>query len=147
MSVAQARMFPVTVDALTKALSFAEERNRIIANNIANANTPFYKARRAPVAEFQKALSQAIEKAGASAGTGLRLSGARGIREVAGGLEITPSVKVTDASSPLRHDENNVSLEKEMTALAENTLMYRTLADLLRKQFGLLRLATRDRLD
>ena len=52
-----ANLFPTSVDALTKSMTFLEERHRIIADNIANAGTPNYKAKSAPIAEFQRALA------------------------------------------------------------------------------------------
>jgi len=132
---------------LTKSLAFAEERNRIIANNIANANTPFYKAKRAPVAQFQAALSRAIERSRKAPSAPLVLESTRNITDRGASLEVKPVEDRRPGGSILRHDRNNVSLEKEMAALAENTLTYRTLADLLRQQFMLLRLAVRERPD
>jgi flagellar basal-body rod protein FlgB len=135
-------VFPNSVDVLTKSLSFAEARHRIIANNIANANTPFYKAQRAPVEEFQQALSRAIERA--QGGERVELQDTKNVSFDKYGMEVTP-VEAGGDASVLRHDENNVSLEKEMAALAENTLMYRTMSDLLRKQFSLMRMAVSER--
>ncbi len=134
--------FPTSVETLSKALCFAEERHRIIQNNIANVNTPFYKAKRAPVAEFNAALQKAVKAR--KSGVPFNMRSTRNIRQTGSGLAVTP---VEDLSCVLRHDRNNVSLEKEMHELAENTLMYRTLADLLRKQFHSLRMAISERLD
>ncbi|MHC4711930.1 MAG: flagellar basal body rod protein FlgB [Planctomycetota bacterium] len=139
-------IFPVSVDVLTKSLSFAQERHRIIANNIANANTPFFKGKRAPVAEFREALSDAIECSRADRSRPLTMANSSHVRERGGALEIVP-VEDVSRDAVLRHDGNNVNLEHEMAALAENTLMYRTFADLLRKQFAMLRAAIRERVD
>lgn len=140
-------MFPVSVEVLTKSLSFYEERHRIIANNIANADTPFFKAKRAPLAEFQKALSEAIEARQKDPSTPFVLRSTPNVKWGAGGLKVTALEAKGPDGAILRHDQNNVSLEKEMASLAENTLMYRAMSDLLRKQFSMLRLATRGRLD
>lgn len=139
-------MTPVTVDVLAKSLSFAEERHRIIANNIANANTPFFKAKRAPVGEFQRVLAQAIDRARESGSGRLELPRTINVALRDGALEVK-AVEDMNAGAILRHDQNNVSLEQEMGALAENTLMYRVFADLLRKQFAMLRMAIRERVD
>lgn len=138
-------IFPTTVEVLTKALSFAEERHRIIANNIANANTPRYKAQRAPVAEFQKALAQAIELSRRAPMGEFRMRPTRHVAQGRFGLDVKAIEDAVRGAGILRHDENNVSIEKEMAALAENTLRYRIMSDLLRKQFLMLRMAVGER--
>jgi len=143
--MASRNIFPTSVEVLTRALSFAEERHRIIADNIANANTPRYKAQRAPVAEFRRALAEAFEKSRGAAGGEFRLGRTRHVTDGPSGLRVEALRDRSQASGILRHDENNVSLEREMGALAENTLMYRTLSDLLRKQFAMLRMAAAER--
>lgn len=138
-------IFPTTVEVLTRALSFAEERQRIIANNIANVNTPRYKAQRAPVAEFQKALARAIDQNRGAPSGEFRIKATRHFAESRFGLEVRAVEDDARGGGILRHDENNVSLEKEMGALAENALLYRTMSDLLRKQFAMLRMAVAER--
>ncbi len=138
-------MVPTSVEVLTRALSFAEQRHHIIANNIANANTLGYKAQRAPVGEFQRSLLSAIEESAGRRQGPFRLQATRHISDGPGGLQVSPLRDLAGASGILRHDENNVSLEKEMGALAENTMMYRTLSDLLRKQYMMLRMAAAER--
>ena len=46
---------------------------------------------------------------------------------------------------PLRHDNNNVSLEREMAILAQNAGSFRRAAGLLRKQLGQIRAAIAER--
>lgn len=129
------------MEALVKSLAFCEERQRIIANNIANANTPFYKARRAPVAEFQAALGEAIRARKQRPGGEFELRSTRNIESGRDGLRVRAVEDRAPGAAILRHDENNVSLDREMAALAENTLLYRTMSDLLRKQFSILKAA------
>jgi len=138
-------MFPVTVDVLTKNLTFLEARHRIIANNIANANTPSYKASEAPMDEFRRALGAAIEAHRKDPSKPFVLSQTEHISDGSGGLVVRPLVVKGAGASVLRHDGNNVNLEKEMTDLAENTVLYRTMSDLLRKQFMMLQTAIRER--
>jgi len=139
-------LFSVSMEALSKNLSFLESSHRIIANNIANADTPFYKARRAPSEEFRASLARAIESGGGGAGA-MTLASSEHVREAGGALEVTPVESRGEEAGVLRHDGNNVNLEKEMTALAENALMYRVMSDLLRKQYMMLQSAIRERVD
>ena len=140
-------MFPVTVDVLTKTLSFLEARHRIIANNIANVNTPDFKAFEAPMSEFQRALSTAIEDHRRDPSRPFVLPETGNIRDTGSGLAVKAVQAKGEGASMLRHDGNNVSIEKEMSDLAENTLLYRTMTDLLRKQFMILQSAIRERAD
>lgn len=140
-----ANLFSTSIDVLTKSLTFSEERHRIIANNIANAGTPNFRAKRAPVAEFQKALAAAVEKRRTNPAGPLRLSGSSNIREDRNGLSIKP---LSDAAGGiLKHDGNNVDLETEISRLAENTLMHGVMSHLLRKQFAMLASAISGRVE
>jgi flagellar basal-body rod protein FlgB len=133
------------VDVLTRSLNFLEARHRIISNNIANVNTPDFKAQDAPIGEFRAALERATERHRRNPAEPLKLAAAEHIRETRTGLEVTGIE--SKGTSILRHDGNNVDLEREMSDLAENTLLYRTLSELLRKQFAGLNAAIRERAD
>jgi len=50
-----------TVPLLEKVAAFTERRQDVLAGNIANIDTPDYKMRDLPVADFQNALTRAIE--------------------------------------------------------------------------------------
>jgi len=139
-------MFSPTMDVLTKSLTFLEQRHRIIADNIANINTPFFKAKEAPLDEFRKSLADALRAAGKTGASALTLRSTEHVRFGPDGMAVTP-VEANAPDAVLRHDQNNVSLEREMAALAENTLLYRTLSDLLRKQFMMLQTAVKERVE
>jgi flagellar basal-body rod protein FlgB len=138
------KLFGSSIDVLAKSMAFLDARNRIIANNVANAATPGYKAQRAPLAEFQQALAKAIESRRSGA-DGLVLR-ARHIRDGREGLRVTAQID-PNPSDILRHDGNNVNLETEMASLAENTLLHGVMANLLRKQFTMLKAAISERVD
>jgi flagellar basal-body rod protein FlgB len=142
-----ANIFPMSVDALTKSMTFLEERNRMIADNIANIGTPNYKAKSAPVAEFQRALAKAIEEHHANPSKPLALEATAHVRDTGNGLVVTPSTGVEGDSGILKHDGSNVNLEKEMSDLAQNTLMHRVMAELLRNRFAGLKLAIAERVE
>jgi len=142
-----ASIFPQSVDVLTKSMTFLEERHKMIADNIANAGTPFYTAKRAPVEEFQQALSRAITVQKRHPERPLVLDGMRHVRETGQGLEIAPLESNPGSAGILRHDQNNLDLETEMSDLAQNTLMHRVMSDLLHKQFLMLKNAIAERVD
>jgi flagellar basal-body rod protein FlgB len=142
-----ANIFPTSVDALTKSMTFLEERHRLILDNIANVGTPGYKAKSAPIAEFQRALAKAIEERQANRSKPLALESTAHFRETRNGMAVTPSTAPEGDSGILKHDGNNVSLEKEMSDLAQNTLMHRVMSELLRSRFAGLKSAIAERVE
>ena len=91
-------------------------RSRVIANNVANQNTPGYTRQ---TVRFEERLRTALTDGG--------------------DLEdIAPEV-VDDHLTPARPDGNNVTLEVEMNAMRENRLLYETYTSILAGHFELLR--------
>jgi len=105
---------PESLDLYERMLDFTAVRHKVLANNIANINTPGFQ--RSDV-EF----AQELERA-------LRDKGFEGAKDVQ--LRIT---KPNDTA--FRNDGNNVSIDKEMAALSENALLYQIYAQLLARRF------------
>ena len=120
--------------ALQKGLSAASLRQQVIAHNVANINTPGYKRQDVTFEEeFGRALNNSQdsylrttnERHSASAGSGsLGTSGAR---------------VITQASSSLRYDGNNVDVDEEMSKLAENNIRFNAMAQLVAGRFSTLK--------
>lgn len=133
--------------ALTEAMSFAAQRQRLIVHNIANLDTPNYQAKDVSVPAFQSALKKALDRRAETAnGTDLgefRMPETRDfVRDARGNMQLSPR----DAKANiLYHDRNNRDLERSMQDLAENGLQFRFAADVLRQQGELLRAAISQR--
>jgi len=131
---------------LESSLGFAEARQRVIQNNIANVDTPHYKRQTVPEVEFQRALDQAIEERARAHPNRFVLRDTWHIDfpgdKVRPRAQMVPGVE----AGPERHDQNNVVIEKEMVDLAKNTLYIQTLQRLLRKKYQMLRASLRDRI-
>lgn len=131
-----------TTEALVKTLAFQEARLRMIADNIANAETPGYRAKQLDVKGFQQALGAAMERLKVDPGKGLMVDNGKEVRTVEGGqLRITPSEQPVD--NVLFHDGTNVSIEREMADLAETGLTHELATTLLRDRMNGLRKAIR----
>lgn len=102
------------IRALSQALDRAAYRQRVIAQNVANVDTPGY---RTVDADFRTHLANAAGEEPTSFHT----------REVPGLLQ--------------RPDGNNVSLEREGLLMAETQLKFRAGAELLRVEFRRLQTA------
>jgi flagellar basal-body rod protein FlgB len=126
-------IFDRSTGVAQKLATFTEARQTVLAENVANIDTPFYKARDLPLAEFQQMLTQAIEQGGRTGGS-LRLRSTRSI-------EIGPDGRMTfkPAERPrnniLFHDNGNRSIETEMSEMVKNTLLHRIAVEILRKQY------------
>jgi len=103
------------VQLLERYLDVAASRQRAVATNIANLDTPGYKTRDI---DFQSALAAAF----------------------AGGAETALDAQPVGGLVE-RPDGNNVNMERESMLLAETQLQFRAGVQLLRSQFGRLRTA------
>lgn len=121
----------LSINLLTKALDGAEIRHKALANNIANANTPGFKRSDLP---FQEMLRQAVSGRSLS----MTLTSERHLAGFSGN-KLTFQPREVGASTAYRVDGNNVDVEVEMARLAENSLLYSTLSDLLSRRISLLR--------
>jgi flagellar basal-body rod protein FlgB len=109
-----------SIDFQSKALELQAERGRVLASNIANADTPNYKARDF---NFQAALAQATQGQ-ASAGTSLAQTTTNPAHmSNGGGSTSTPPLLYR---TPLQNsvDGNTVDLDVERANFAENSVRY-----------------------
>jgi flagellar basal-body rod protein FlgB len=101
----------ISTQMLTRYLDVAALRQKVLTANVANIDTPGYRTRDVDFAD-------AMKRADTNRETGAERSL---VREVGGLME--------------RPDGNNVSLDRESLALAENQLKFRLGAQLLRSEF------------
>lgn len=101
-----------TAHALERALAFRDQRHGAIASNIANSNTPGYRA-------FDLVLRTQIEGGKVLAP---RRTDPRHLS--AGGSLDSVGVEIERSRDPARLDGNNVVLEGELMKLLENRTLY-----------------------
>ncbi|MBN2374897.1 MAG: flagellar basal body rod protein FlgB [Sedimentisphaerales bacterium] len=133
-----------SMPVLEKVMSFTQQRQQVLANNISNFDTPGYKMKDVPEAEFFESLSKAVEKRDKRGAGSLELSSSRHLSwDRKGNLQ----VKALDAenSNILFHDENNRFVEKQMSMMSKNALLHNVSAELLRGQYETLQMAIRGR--
>ena len=137
----------VTADelpALEQSLRFSAQRQRVIAHNIANIDTPNFQPLDVSISGFRETLGRALEdreKAWGGKRGALELRETRELkRNDRGLLELRPS---TEGDNILFHDRNNRDLERIMQDLAENTLAHNAGLELLKSEFDLLEMAIR----
>ena len=123
-------IFRETISLLERSLNLRSLQHRVLASNIANMDTPNYKAVELSVAEEMNKNQ--------NSDSGIQL-----MRTQTGHLPIkhnpTDSVKLKIAKPPefsLRGDGNTVDLDRTMGNLAENTLLYKTAAQIISQKFS-----------
>jgi flagellar basal-body rod protein FlgB len=113
-----------SLDFHSQALSLRAERQRVIASNIANADTPGYKAR-----DFDFAASLRAATAGTSADTGGSVAGLRGLGEgiaqnVMAPSGVNPPALRYAMPSQTNLDSNTVDMDRERSAFVDNSVKY-----------------------
>lgn len=115
-------LFDPTLQGVSNAMTVHERRHRVLATNIANLETPGYRARDT---DFRRALEQAFSTTAVE--TGHVPADATRLHE--------------DLEMPARADGNTVDLDLQMAKLADNTSRYAALARIMGKRLALLRQA------
>ena len=108
-------LFDDTIQLLTKTTSFTNLRHNVIARNIANVDTPGYKAMEL---KFEHLFKQALNAE-----------------------KDNQPMLVLDTTQQPRLDGNTVNPDRELTRLAENTIMHSTFVQLLNMKFRMLQTA------
>lgn len=105
-------------------------RHNVITDNIANAETPGFKARRV---EFEQELRESMDKE------------KKGTIDAEGGIErslssVNPLV-YEDPNSEVGQDRNSVDMDREMAILKKNEVKYNAATQSIIKKFALLKFA------
>ncbi|MCD7033787.1 flagellar basal body rod protein FlgB [Metabacillus sp. GX 13764] len=119
------------MQSLEKAADFSSLKQKTISNNIANVDTPNYKAKEVT---FRSALNEELGKFEANRTDPRHLSFAGSSEEPF----ITES-----ANTSYSQNGNNVDIDSEMSEMAENQIYYNALIDRLNGQFQSLKTVIR----
>ncbi|WP_163971217.1 flagellar basal body rod protein FlgB [Oceanobacillus halotolerans] len=126
--------FGGTIRSLESSLDYATMKNRTISNNIANVNTPNYKAKEVT---FNNVLQDEL-----SSSINAKRTNAKHIPFQQNGE--TKSFHIsTKNNTTYNHNGNNVDIDKEMTELAKNQIYYQSLVDRINGKFSSLQTVIR----
>lgn len=125
---------------MKQRLHWLTERQQVLSQNVANANTPGYEAKDLKELDFGAMVkasgpslapvaTSAMHIGSPAAGQGLSLGKARG-----GEIERKPDFETTPAG-------NSVVLEDQMVKVAQTQMDYETVTGLYSKSLGLIRIA------
>jgi len=128
------RIFDKTLDTLSKSMHYRQLNQNIITSNIANAETPNFKALNL---DFELALQNARE------GKNKMLATNKNHYAVSGGIgkDSIGALVYENPDFSSSNDLNTVDIEKEMTRLTGNQIMFDAATKLMNKKLGLLKYA------
>ncbi|WP_319409748.1 flagellar basal body rod protein FlgB [uncultured Desulfosarcina sp.] len=124
-------LFGGAISTLSRSLDLRARNHEMILNNIANADTPNFKPFSMNVEEaLQKDLPTAVS-------TRLKQTDEQHLPGSA--MSDDPSAIATQSVDDpllLRGDRNGVDIDREMTALAKNSLLYKASAQIVASKFS-----------
>ncbi len=135
--MANIRIADRTIDALQKSLDMRAQKQQVIASNIANADTPGYKAQKL---SFEDSLRQAIKTPEMSQ----RNTNSKHFPISGGGISAVQATISKQLDGADFGDGNTVSVDDEMLELAENQLLFETSSQIIKKKFTMLKFAAGD---
>lgn len=140
------RLFGNTmIPVLSQVAAFTQARHRAILSNIANADTPGYRARDVAELEFHRQLRQAAATRRRRPAGGFGLRSSTHNRVTRDGRILFEPVPSPDAGPP-GPNGNNVNLERQIVALTKNTVRHNAALALMRRQFALIEAVIRERI-
>lgn len=116
------------INVLNKAANASWQREEVIANNLANVNTPGYKRKDV---DFQSVLRQELGN--------MKYRTLDSKVEHADLSRLNASVYIDSANYSYRIDKNNVDIDNENVELASEKIRYDALTDSMTQEFSRLK--------
>lgn len=120
------KLFDSTLLNLERTLNYSTMKNKLVANNISNVDTPYFKAKDV---SFKSILSKELNKN----------HHARKTHEKHldfSSLNHNPYIIYQRNNTTYNHNGNNVDIDREMAELAKNQIYYQGLIDRVNGKFN-----------
>lgn len=124
--------------ALKERMTWLTHNQQTIAENVANADTPGYRAKQLPRQEFGGMVEKLASRSHGERSTAAT-AGARGAAGAGGRGATAPDAE--EKETTVTPDGNSVVLEEEMIKLADNQMKYSMATNLYRKHKNILQAA------
>lgn len=115
-------MKDMAVKRLEDIIRYTLARHRVLAGNLANADTPYYRAKDI---RFDAFLNEETLR--------LRATNPLHIRQI----EAEADIEITEREDGMWLDKNNVEEDEEMAKMTENALLYQATLRLMNQRFQL----------
>ena len=134
------------IDVLQRTMEFAGQRHALITHNISNLTTPNFQPVDVSPRSFQAAMQKAVEaRREEHPGVQQMPLRPRDTREMTfhrEGMTLHPRAAEHNI---MFHDRNDRDLERMMQDLAENSMVYRQMSEMLRNRYALMTAAIRSK--
>lgn len=120
------KLFANTFSTLERALNYSSLKNQVVSQNIANVDTPKYRAKDV---SFQSAFQSAIE-------TSLKANRSDDRHYEFSNKKPSQGAVINRNNVQYNHNGNSVDLDKEMADLATNQIYYHALTDRMNGKFA-----------
>lgn len=127
---------------LETLMRFSARRQTLLAHDLANLSTPGFRPVDVPVEGFQRSLRDAIDAVREGRTETLRLEDGEGVRFENGQVVLDPQPR---GDNILFHDRTDADSDRLLADMAENTLAFRTAAELYRYRVAQILSAIRER--
>jgi flagellar basal-body rod protein FlgB len=123
-----------SIRMLEQTMSFTEQRHNVLLADIANVDVPGYVQRDLPVAQFQRALQEAVRRERESLNDSYEPQSEDSVGFEPGGSGITTESVEMPNSVPF-HDRGVRSMEYLMSQMADNALAHNMAAQFLKTRY------------
>jgi flagellar basal-body rod protein FlgB len=124
IEVPNLKLFSNTFTTLENGLNYASLNQKVISQNIANVDTPNYKAKKV---EFKSMLNQSLQQLEANRTNSRHFTFHSNSQE--------PAVK-TKSAFQYNHNGNGVDLDQEMSEMATNQIYFNAMSDRINGKFN-----------
>ncbi len=125
------------LNALQSRMGWLNDRQKVVAQNVANASTPGFKPRDLTPQDFGKLV------AGQSEGGSLGMMTTNAMHIAPQGGASTRANEVVSLDSETTMDGNSVVLEEQMLKMAESRMQFQAAVSFYEKSMSMLRMAAR----
>jgi len=127
---------------LNQKMTWLNERQKVLAQNLANANTPGYVSKDLKKVSFQSHLNNASSNSGSQSATVMQVEEPGHIGGGIGGVSARFEIKQINTDYlETTPDGNTVDLESELSKMADVQMEYTMATNLYRKHVGMLKTA------
>lgn len=129
------------IDILQRTMDVAVLRREVIANNVANAETPQFKR---TTVNFEAQLKRVLDQEQHEIKPEARMTDPRHMSfNISSDYRDILPKRVLDYTTSTKQNGNNVDMEEELMASNQNQLLYQTMAQAVSSEFNMVNLVLR----
>jgi flagellar basal-body rod protein FlgB len=129
---------PPLLDGIIRSMRQLDQRQRVIAENIANSETPHFKAKEVAAPDFSALMAAQESGRGVPHVNRPRIAISDAMVAMGASRPRDPGVHADTATSETKPDGNNVTLEDQLLKMGQIQTDFSAMTSLYRKQMALI---------